>query len=428
MPARSHPFLIAGIFALVALIALIVAYSALPTRLTVAVGPRDSEDYRIVSLLAQQLSAERRPVRLRVLVEDGVASAAASMEARKADLAVVRTDIKLPANGQTVVIMHSNAALFVAPTGSKLAEIAGLRGKTIGLVHGTGSNRRMLEVILNHYGIGADDVAKLMLTPKEVGAAVSDKRVDVVMAVGNTSGPILNEVVTAITKAGGGAPVFIEVPEAEAIAERMPVFDALEVTQGSFGGSPPTPAEAFTTLGNSHRLMARSDLSDTAIAALTRHIFTMRPAIANRVPLATAIEAPENDKAQVLPVHPGSLAWLAGEERTFFDRYGDWLYLGVMAVSLLGSAGALIFGTVARRRADPQRERLKRVLFILTEARNAGAPAAVHNLRAELDDLVAAALADPVVNHDEARLSAFALAVSSARNALSERAGELRAG
>jgi hypothetical protein len=79
-----------------------------------------------------------------------------------------------------------------------------------------------------------------------------------------------------------------------------------------------------------------------------------------------------------------------------------------------------------RQRADPQRERLRRVLTILGEARSLDHAADLANLHAELDRLVAEALADPEVSDDETRLSALALAISSARGALAERAVELR--
>ena len=31
------------------------------------------------------------------------------------------------------------------------------------------------------------------------------------------------------------------------------------------------------------------------------------------------------------PVHPGTIAYSEGETKTFFERYGDWMYIGIMA-------------------------------------------------------------------------------------------------
>mgnify|MGYP003344486219 CR=1 FL=1 len=46
-----------------------------------------------------------------------------------------------------------------------------------------------------------------------------------------------------------------------------------------------------------------------------------------------ALETPATDKDAPLPVHAGAAAFIDGEQKTFFERYGDWFYLGVMGLS-----------------------------------------------------------------------------------------------
>ena len=52
---------------------------------------------------------------------------------------------------------------------------------------------------------------------------------------------------------------------------------------------------------------------------------------------AAKIEKPDTDKDAAVTVHPGAAAYLDGELKTFFDRYSDLLYWGLMAMSVLGS-------------------------------------------------------------------------------------------
>lgn len=421
----TSAYILAAFLGLVALSAIAVLYVSLPTRLTIAVGPRESDDYRVIREFAQLMHIERRSIRLRLIATDGAQASAALMQKGEADLAVVRADVALPQNGQTVVVMHKNAALLVGKRGLKLKNVGDLRGKRVGLMRGTGTNRRLLELILKHYDVALDSLTLVPLALPEVAAAVSEGKIDVLFAVGAPTGPTLADAVHAMVQASGGPPVFIPVEDAEAIAQKSPIHESIEILRGIFGGSPPRPDEAFTTLSVSHRLMAKSRLSESTVASLTRLIFALRPNVATVVPLASSIEAPDEAVDQAIPVHPGALAYVNSDEKTFFDRYGDWFYLGVMAISLLGSVGAVAAGTISRRRADPHRERVKRVLSILTEGRAARDEATLHAYRDELDDIVTATLRDEHAAADEGKLSMLAFAVSGARAALFEREAEL---
>ena len=39
-------------------------------------------------------------------------------------------------------------------------------------------------------------------------------------------------------------------------------------------------------------------------------------------------------------MHPGAAAYVDGEEKSFLDRYSDYIWWTLMAVSAMGSAGA----------------------------------------------------------------------------------------
>ena len=188
-----------------------------------------------------------------------------------------------------------------------------------------GANRRLLQTVLAHYEVPRDSVATVPLaSPAEAEDALRSKRVAAVLTVGTLTGRSVTETVLSTTQAAAGAPVFIPINEANAIVQRSPAFETVEVVRGTFGGTPPRPVESFHTLGVSHRLVADAKLEDSVIAELTRLIFLMRPTIASEVPLANRIEAPDTSKSSSLPVHAGAAAYYEGEVQTFFERYGDW--------------------------------------------------------------------------------------------------------
>ena len=86
--------------------------------------------------------------------------------------------------------------------------------------------------------------------------------------------------------------------------------------------------------------MAPKALSDTTVGALTAQLFAARPSLAKTIPSAAKIEKPDTDKDAAVPAHPGAAAFIDGTERTFMERYSDYIWGAVLLLSVLGSATA----------------------------------------------------------------------------------------
>src|SRR6478672_613094 len=96
-----------------------------PTELTIAVGPPNSEDTRVVQSIATQLAREQANVRLQIkIVDGGPPDAAAAIDNGQADLAVVRRDAGMPKNGQAVAILRKNVVVFIVPSPAEPAKAA----------------------------------------------------------------------------------------------------------------------------------------------------------------------------------------------------------------------------------------------------------------------------------------------------------------
>jgi TRAP transporter TAXI family solute receptor len=419
-----RPFFLALAISFAVLAAGLVFYqwASLPTTLKVAVGPVGSEDTRLVVALSQYLARERAQVRLKLALTDGVAGSAKALEEDKADLAVVRTDVAMPVKGQTVAIKHRDAALLITTPLSGISQVSGLWGRNVGVVRDIPANRTLLEIVLAQYEIPKDSVAVVVLGAGEVEEALRTKRVDAVLAVGAVTGRTMTEVVAGATRAADGAPVFLPIADADAIEQRLPMFESLEVVRSTFGGSPPRPAETIETLGVSHRLVARSSLDDDVVSELTRLIFVARPSLANEVPLANRIEAPDISKSSALPVHPGASAYYEGEVQSFFERYGDWFYLAVMALSIAGSGVAAMASRSASRSRARNMELLRELLSIVRRAHTGHSIEELDALDRQADEILGAALGKAGSGDiDNAGVAAFTLGLDQARRAIGER-------
>jgi TRAP transporter TAXI family solute receptor len=419
-----RPFFIALAISLAVIAGGLAVYqwSAAPTTLKVAVGPMGSENTRLVVALQQYMARERSTVRLRLVLTEGVDASAKAVEDDKADLAIVRTDVAMPVKAQTVAIMHRDAALLMTTPDSGISKVSGLWGRNVGVVRDIAANRTLLETGLAHYEIPRDSVVVVTLGANEVEEALRTKRVDAVLAVGTVTGRTMTETVAAVSQAANMAPVFIPIDEADAIAQRSPRFESHEIVRGAFGGTPPRPTNTFETLGVSHRLVAKTSLDDDVVSELAKALFTARPGLAQEVPLANKIEAPDTAKGAALPVHSGATAYYEGEVQTFFERYGDWFYLVIMVLSIGGTGIAAMASSAANRARSRNMELLRELLAIVRRAHEGGSIAALDALDREADDILGAALAKAGSGGiDNAGVAAFTLGLDQARRAIGER-------
>ena len=397
-----------------------------PCILRVAV-PRGSDDQEVLRAAALEFANAHEQLGLKLVLVDSLAESGHALEDQRADLAIVRSDVGMPVNGQTVLIMRRNAAVLLAPAGSALHEVEDLKGHRIGVLQTEQAGRpdgdqALLDAALAQSDIPLASVGRAPLTLAELPAAIERRDVDAVLAIGTPGSANLTEAVTAMTQAGHGPPVFIPIDEAKAIAQRSPNLESVEVLRGAFGGAQPKPAENFETLGDSTRLVARRNLSNDVVAELTELILNAKPTLAAEHPIANRIEAPSTDKGAALPAHPGALAYLGDEEQSFFDKYSDLIYIGAMLLSLCGTAIATVASRFKRQQNTDLERILARLLEIIAAARAASHADILDELEKEADGLLAEALAHDF-NHalSGSRLAAASLGLSQVRQAISER-------
>jgi hypothetical protein len=230
----------------------------------------------------------------------------------------------------------------------------------------------------------------------------------------------------------GDAPSFVEIDQADGIAKRNPVFDSIDIDAGTFGGTPPTPDDSLKSLSFAQYLVARKSASDSVIAALAKTIYSSRQTLAAAMPGEIKIEAPSTDKDADVVVHSGALAYLNDSQQSFFDKYGDDIFYGMLIFPVFGSALAGLAGYLRRDTRTRRLRLLQRVLDLVRKAHAAQNIEALEQLQIEADNLVIA-----IVHQGEreefdetVRMSfAFALdqlrfAIAGRRTAILDHAGE----
>jgi TRAP-type uncharacterized transport system substrate-binding protein len=412
---RRHLRLSWGVIAWLAALVIIGAaagfYNFARITYRVAVGPEGSEGQRLFAAFNPVFNAESTFIRL-IAVPTGDAQATAdALAAGNVDLAIIRPDLAVPANGRTIVILRREPVLLIVPAGGKIEKVADLNGKAIGIIKGAAPNGAILDKILNYYEVPEQGVQRVELAANAVAAAVRQKRVAAFFVVGPLGPGLVADVVAAITKAGNDAPEFLAVAEAEAIARRTPTLEKLEIARGALQGNPAVPDESITTVAVSHRLIARSSMFDWPAGEIARLLLTNKARIGAELPFAHQIEAPDTDKDVVLPVHSGAAAYVNGEQKSMFDTFESLFWMAWMLCTLLGVAYAAMRSRLNRLKQDATTEATDRVVRMLSEARGA-APKRLEELEEEADRILEWSLkrrAEDMIDEERFRLLSIAL-------------------
>jgi hypothetical protein len=176
------------------------------------------------------------------------------------------------------------------------------------------------------------------------------------------------------------------------------------------------------TISFAHHIVARKGLSDTTIAAFTRQLFSARQQLLSDFPLAAKIETPDTEKDAAIPVHPGAAAFIDGEEKTFLDRYSDYIWWMLMALSATGSLGAWFAGYLRRDERNTNISQRERLLEMIAAARKSSSTEELDQLQSEADDILRTTLhcfEDGAVQ--EGALTAINMALEHFHSAVADR-------
>ena len=431
--AKQRPtfVMLAGVLAIIGALAAGYYFAMRPVTLRIAVGPANSDDLKVVQALTQAFNNQQHSqVRLRPIQSDGAAASANLLGESKADLAIIRGDLEVPKNAQAVATLRKNVVVLWVPraqkakgkkAGPKITKIAQLAGRRVGVVGRTPANVNLLKVILEQYGVDPAKVEIIQFPANEAADAIRNQKADAYLAAGPVNSKITADAIAASTR-DGGTPKFLAIDLADAIAQNHPAYEASEIPAGTFGGAPDKPEEEVKTISFSHHIVARKGISESTIAAFTRQLFAIRQNLKTEFPLAAKIETPDTDKDATIPVHPGAAAFVDGEEKTFLDRYSDFIWWGLMGLSAMGSAGAWFAGYLKKDERSLNTTQRDRLLDMLTAARSSDSMDELDRMQSEAD----AILRNTLICFErgaieDGTLTAFNIAIEQFHNAVADR-------
>jgi len=407
-------------------------YVLRPVTLRIAVGPPGSDDQKLVQLMAQTFARDGSAIRLSPIATPGAAESIALFTAGKTDLAVARGDLNLPANAESVAILRKNVVVLWAPSGlapkgskktptPKIKSLDELAGHRVGVIGRTQTNVTLLRVILTEAGINPDKVAVTQFATNQIAEMARDPSIEAFMTVGPLNSKITADAISA-TAAAKGEPKFLPIEVSETIAKKHPIYESEEIPGSIFSSSPARPEDKVETVSVNHLIIAPKALSDTTVGAFARQLFTVRQQLARELPSAAQIEKPDTDKDASLPAHQGAAAYIDGNERTFLERYTDYIWFAVLILSGLGSAGAWLQHYWKRDEREQYAAHRDSLLDLISKARRAETPEELADMQGAADGVLREALdcyEDGAI--EEGDLSVIGLALEQFHHAVADR-------
>ncbi len=355
--------------------------------LVFAAGDANGVEARFAEKLATVLNNNPSKLRLKIVTNADSGKALAQFDRRQADLAVLRTDAKVPPRARALAILEHDVLLLLSPPNKKIKSLAELKKKKIAVLadgdHNAALVRKMLEISDNSDAASAVQLAPpnspldKLFAPGGYGAAI---------AIAHASMIVKNKSYEQYAKRGGFTLNAID--EAKALARRDPAISEETLATGMLSSAPPIPDDDLTTVGLQWLLVAQSRMSSATAGELARTIYENKAELALPDGFASRIEPADTDKDAFVVAHQGAAEYINDDTKSFMDRYSDLLYLAAAALSIIGSIFAGLYAKVTRIAPEKASELATAILDIGERVEHATSMDALDALQEELEQIL----------------------------------------
>jgi TRAP-type uncharacterized transport system substrate-binding protein len=356
-----------------------------------AVGDANSPEARFAAKLAAVLKTNSSRLRLKILPNADSAKALAQFDRRQADLAVLRTDARIPPRARALAILEHDVLLLVSPGGKKIKTLAELKKKKIAVLAEGDNSAAFIRNILE-ISDSSDGGPRVQMAPP-------NSTFDKLFASGGYGAAIAIAHASKIIKdksleqsARRGEITLNAIDGAKALARKNPGISEETLAKDMLSTAPAIPAEDLDTIGLQWLLVAQSRMSSTSAEDLARTIYENKAELALPDGFASRIEPADVDKDAFIVAHQGAAEYINDDTKSFMDRYSDLLYLGVAALSVIGSIFAGIYTKVTRVAPEKAGELATAILDIGERVEHANSPDSLEALQDELERILRGAV------------------------------------
>src|SRR4030088_55840 len=394
--------------------------------LVFAVGDPNGAEARFAGKLAAVLKNNTSGMRLTIVPNADSAKALAQFDRKLADLAVLRTDAKIPSRARALAILEHDLLLLISPGSKKIKSLAELKKKKIAVL-ADGDNSKAFVRNLLDLADGSDAASRVQTAPPNstFDKLLASGGYGAVVAIAHASTIMKDKRYEQYAKRGGFTINAID--ESKALARRTPGISEETLAKGMLSSAPPIPDDDLDTIGLQWLLVAQSRMSTAIAGDLARTIYENKAELALEDGFASRIEPADTDKDALIVAHQGAAEYINDDTKSFMDRYSDLLYLGAGALSIIGSIFAGIYTKMTRIAPEKASELATAILDIGERVAHAISLDALDTLQDELEGILRGAvvgLRDGTISSDG--LETFKLGYEFVRDEIGMRRESLK--
>lgn len=315
--------------------------------LTFAVGAPNSEEAQFAGKLAAVLKNTHSRLRIKILPNTDNAKAVAQFDRREADLAIARTDGRIPQRARAIAILDHDLIMLLSPGNRKIKSFDELKKQKKIAVWAEGDNSASFVKGIFDLADNADLASRVQIAPP---GTTLDKLFasgfGAVIVVAHASKVMKDKSYEQFAKKGGFTLNAIDA--AKALARKIPGITAETLEAGVLSSSPEVPEDDLDTVGLEWLLIGQSRITTTTAADLARVVYENKAELALDNGFASRIEPAATDKDAFVIAHPGASEYINDDTKSFMERYSDMMYLGAGALSVIGSIFAAIYAKITR--------------------------------------------------------------------------------
>jgi TRAP-type uncharacterized transport system substrate-binding protein len=393
--------------------------------LVFAVGEANGLEARFAARLATVLKNNSSRLRLKIVPNGDNAKALAQFDRKDANLAILRTDAKIPARARTVAILDHDVMLLLSPGGKKIKTIADLKKKKIAVLADSESSVTFVRTILELSESPEAATRVQMAPPGSTVDKLFASGYSAVVAIAHASRIMKDKSYEQLAKRG--AFTLNAIDAAKSMARKYPAISEETVAAGMLSASPAIPDDETDTIGLEWLLVVQSRLSTATVTDLARIIYENKAELALDDGFASKIEPAATDKDAFIVAHPGAAEYINDDIKSFMDRYSDMMYLGAAALSVIGTIFAGIYTKITRIAPEKASELATAILDVGERVEYAKSLDALDELQDELEAIlrgVVIGLRDGTISTDG--LDTFKLGYEFVRDEIGMRRDHLK--
>jgi len=395
--------------------------------LVFATGEAGGVEAGFANKLAAVLKANNSRLRLKIVANADNAKALAQFDRRQADLAILRTDAKVPPRARAIAVLDHDVLLLLSPGSKKIASLAALKKRKIAVLGGGDKDLALVRSILDIQE-NTEGAARIVQAPANstLDKLLGSGGFGAVIAITHASKIVKDKSYEQYAKRGAGF-VLNPIDEAKALARKNPGLSEETLETGMLSSAPAIPDDDLTTIGLEWLLVAQSKLPVGTAEELARTIYENKAELALPDGFASKIEPADTDKDAFVVAHGGAAGYINDDTKSFMDRYSDVMYLGVAALSIIGSIFAGIYTKLTRVAPERASQLATAILDIGERIEHAGSLDALEALQEELEAVlrgVVIGLRDGTITSDG--LDTFRLGYEFVRDEIAMRRDSLK--